>query len=488
MSRLIHALALALVGGGAAAAAGHSAHAATRLCVGSKPGCFPTLQAAVNAASDGDTITIAPGTFAGGVTINVSVAIQGAGASATTIKGGGPVLLIGQEQATSEPTVSIQGVTIRGGFNNSSPDQAVTQGGGVEIAVGSFPARGGLGATVTISDSVITGNQVASEQLLPPSFCGGPFDCSFATGGGIANAGTLTLINTRVTDNQAGDPSSKTVVATGGGIAGAPQATLTLKHCLVTGNRATGTPPHGDTAHGGGIDAPGPLTIEDSVVSGNSADLSTQDPTDEFPLAIAGGIGIGANATITRTIVSDNGVTATNVGGQSLAVAGGIFDEGSLTLSNSTIARNNVSSNIPAASHDTALAGSGGMEVNGAATIRESLFVGNSVEASAAGGIVHAGGGGIGNFGQTTIDRTGVIGNHVTVSGAAGSAQGGGIDNDTLFGSTPSLTITNSVITGNSLSASSGLAVQGGGLFTAFPMTLTRTNNAGNSPDQCFGC
>ena len=193
-------------------------------------------------------------------------------------------------------------------------------------------------------------------------------------------------------------------------------------------------------------------------------------------------------ATITRTIVSDNRVTATNVTGTAIAAAGGIFDEGSLTLSNSTIARNHVSSSIPAASHDTALAGSGGMEVNGAATIRNSLFVGNSVDANAPAGVVNAGGGGIGNFGQTTIERTGVLGNQVTVSAAAGFAHGGGIENDTLFGSTPSLTITNSVIMGNSLTASSGLAVQGGGLFTAFPVTLTRTVNAGNRPDQCFGC
>jgi hypothetical protein len=487
MKRLTLALSLALIGGGTTAGAAHPAHQATNLCVGSKPGCFSSIQAALNAASDGDTITIAPGTFVGGVTIDVSVDIRGAGAAATTIKGGGPVLLIGEEQATTEPTVSITGVTITGGINTSSPDHAVTQGGGVGIAVGSFPARGGLGATVTISDSVITGNKVASEQLLPVGFCG-PFDCSFATGGGIANAGTLTMINTRVTDNQAGDPSSITVVATGGGIAGAPQATLALRHCVVSGNRAIGALPHGDTAHGGGIDAPGPLTIKDSVVSGNSADLSTQDPTDEFPLAIAGGVGIGAQATITRTTVSDNRVTATNVAGQALAAAGGIFDEGSLTLTDSTIARNHVSASITATAHDTALAGSGGIEVNGDATIRNSLFVGNSVDANAPAGTGHAGGGGIGNFGQTTIERTGVIGNHVTVTGAAGSAQGGGINNDTLFGSTPSLTLIDTMITGNSLSTSSGLTVQGGGLFTAFPVTLTRTVNAGNRPDQCFGC
>ena len=62
------------------------------LCVGSKPGCYATIQAAVDAAHDGDMIKLAAGTFSGGVTIDKSVSLVGAGAAATIIKGGGPVL------------------------------------------------------------------------------------------------------------------------------------------------------------------------------------------------------------------------------------------------------------------------------------------------------------------------------------------------------------------------------------------------------------
>ena len=61
---------------------------------------------------------------------------------------------------------------------------------------------------------------------------------------------------------------------------------------------------------------------------------------------VAGGIGIGGQATITRTKVSDNTATAFNVGGQALAVAGGISDEGSLTLTDSSIERNRVNISI----------------------------------------------------------------------------------------------------------------------------------------------
>jgi hypothetical protein len=460
------------------------------LCVGGKPGCYASLQAAVNAAHDGDTITIAPGTYAGGVTIDVSVSVVGAGAAKTIIKGGGPVLTIGEEQGVTEPTVAISGVTITGGINNSLPGQAVAQGGGVRIPQGAFQGPNpGLGATVTISDSVVTGNEVMAEQLLPSGCCGcDPFDCSFASGGGIFDDGTLTLVRTRVTNNQVGDPSSITVVANGGGIEEGFQATLTIENGDVSDNRVVGSPPWGDATGGAGIDARGRLEIADSVISGNDAQLSTDDPTEEFPNATAGGIGIGGQATISRTRITDNSVTAVNVGGQALAVAGGILDEGSLTLIGSSVERNHVNSSIPASSANAALAGAGGIEVDGDATIRDSRFVGNAVVARAPAGLVGGGGGALSNFGQTTLERTLVTGNSVTMNGASGSVHGGGLYNDTLFGSTPSLTVGDSAITANRVVSSTGVTPLGGGLFTAFPVTLTNTVIAGNQPDQCFGC
>ena len=104
---------------------------------------------------------IAPGTYAGGVTVDVSVAIVGAGARSTIIKGGGPVLTIGVAGAASEPTVSIAGVTITGGV--ATGDGRVTfvgvGGGGVYIP----GSATGVGATVTIRNSVITGNRATPE-------------------------------------------------------------------------------------------------------------------------------------------------------------------------------------------------------------------------------------------------------------------------------------------------------------------------------------
>ncbi len=57
-----------------AIASGSAASHGTVRCVGG-PHCYTSIQAAVDAAADGDTIAVGRGTFAGGVTITKSVAL-----------------------------------------------------------------------------------------------------------------------------------------------------------------------------------------------------------------------------------------------------------------------------------------------------------------------------------------------------------------------------------------------------------------------------
>src|SRR4051794_39890534 len=104
-----------------AAAGPGTASARGDLCVGAEAGCFATVQPAVDAARDGDTIRLRPGTFAGGVIVDKSVTIDGSGARETVIAGGGPVVTIGEFRAAEEPTVSISGVTITGGRTTGGP-------------------------------------------------------------------------------------------------------------------------------------------------------------------------------------------------------------------------------------------------------------------------------------------------------------------------------------------------------------------------------
>ncbi len=472
-----------LVAGGTMSAAS-PARTQKTLCVSSKPGCYSTIQAAVDAAHDGDTIRIDKGTFAGGVTINVSVNIVGAGASKTTIRGGGPVLTIGTIEGTNgNLTDSITGVTITGGLNNSHPDEGVSFGGGVWIAQSTNQTTG---ATVSISDSVITGNTVAPKTPIPPGdFCG-PLPCGFGDGGGIDNAGTLTLTNTRMTNNQAGGNGTPASGLFDGGIANRSIATLTMRHCIVTGNRAIAGPPNGRQASTGGIGDDGMMTISDSVVSGNSAVLTGTSQMDEG--ASAGGISISGrgSAAISKTIISSNRVTASSSLGDEGTFAGGLLVEGSLTLDKSSVDHNQVST----AASGSAFSDAGGLEVDGTATISNSVILGNSVTATAGSGQAFAQGGGLANVGQTTLRKTLVAGNRVTANGTSGVAQGGGIWNSVFNDGDPQpmLILVESVVTANTVNANGGITPQGGGLFTTAPVTLTITVIAANKPDQCFGC
>ena len=79
--------------------------------------------------------------------------------------------------------------------------------------------------------------------------------------------------------------------------------------------------------------------------------------------------------------------------------------------------------------------------------------------------------------------------NSGTASGPGGTAAGGGIWNGVdLSGPPVQLTLVRTAVTRNVVSAGPGITVQGGGLFTTLPVTLTSSVIAGNVPDQCSGC
>jgi len=130
----------------------------------------------------------------------------------------------------------------------------------------------------------------------------------FAVAGGIFNAGTLTLSNSRVSDNSA---------FAGGGIRSS--GTLILTHSTVSGNIAYN--------NAGGIynDRGGALTLDDSTVSGNST-------------AFAGGIRSDCGTTtVNNSTVSGNVAWNNNSGGIHIVE---FRCTGTLTLNNSTVSGN----------------------------------------------------------------------------------------------------------------------------------------------------
>jgi fibronectin-binding autotransporter adhesin len=522
--------------------AGH-APAAFAATLGVCPTCqYHTIQDAINAASNGDVITVASGTYAGPIAIDKSVKLVGAGATATIIKGGGPVIIIGHNGAPPEPTVSIIGVTVTGGVNTSIlPAQPL--GGGILV----LPAMSGstcdvtglcLGATVTIADSIITDNSAIAKAS---ASCGSGCTFAFPLGGGFDNFGTMTLDNTTVSNNTSANevtPDATFDGAIGGGIYNSGAATLTLRNSAVTGNNVTVTASTTTNVFGGGggIYSDGIVVLQGSTISGNSASLNSVNPnTDIF--GIGGGMRLTstASATVRNSMISGNSVTSTGVGGGvnvgANASAGGIDDDGSILLANSTVTNNRVKSIITSASATTsnAAAAGGAMEIDGAATIQNtiltdnsvtstspaatenggaspvggalatftnqpvtltnSIISGNSLIATSATGQVNVSGGGISNCSSAvTLTNTAVNNNTGVANGPSGTAQGGGIWNVDCGGGPPVLTLINSAVTHNKLTANSGVTVQGGGIFTDSPVSLTNSVIARNSPDQCFGC
>jgi hypothetical protein len=401
---------------------------AANLCVGSRPGCFSTLQGAVSAAHGGDTVAIAPGTYAGGATIDVSVKLVGAGAGSTVIRGGGSVLTIGVYGASTEPTVSISGVTITGGVARSSPESVPFVGeagviarGGVEI-----PPNADFtgGATVSISNSVITGNLAAPTRTLaigPP--CPGNVNCPFAlaAGGGIDSWGTLTLANTTVSDNRVGSASGLSTIASdadGGAIAN-ELGPLTISNSTISGNEASASAPNGRFADSGAMLLEGgTVTMTNSIVAGNGASLAASEPNsvaaNNNSNAVAGGIhvelGVSA-AMFSNTTITGNSASMTNTIGDATAFSGGLHTDGVFTLSNDVIAGNSVYSAALGSSGD-AEGDSGGGEMAG--TIVNTRMTGNTVRVSSAAGTATASAGATSFTG--TLTNSIVSDNHVFAS------------------------------------------------------------------------
>ena len=120
------------------------------------------------------------------------------------------------------------------------------------------------------------------------------------------------------------------------------------------------------------------------------------------------------------------------------------------------------------------------------------MISGNTVRASSSSGSASVQGAGLINGGLLELHGVVVAGNAGTAKGTSGFAQGGGIWNGMPFPrrlADAEPVLDHTTVIGNRLSASPGLAVQGGGLFTAgFAVSLASSLIVHNAPDQCFGC
>ena len=511
------------------------------LCVGG-PHCYAGIQAALDDAASGATIRIGPGMFSGGLIVTRDVTLVGVSAHASKIVGGGPVVTIGS--TTAAPTVTLTNLTITGGLTTSNPHapecgldvpvcgpgyaDATAIGGGIETFAGT---------TVTLRNSIVTGNRATpalTTSSVKATCATGPCVAAFGDAAGIDVWGSMTLVDSTVSDNHASSPGQ----SNGGGIAVHSGASLSLQGSQVTGNSAAATAPSGRFVSGGGIFVNGgaTLTVDDSAIDDNASLLANslaspypiQDGNTDDSSSIGGGVFLadGSTATIRDSTLDGNTVSVETPLNQSfgsnaalcacgdvaLTIDGSRIEGNALTMNvaatdlgpagpatlesdangtsitNTRIDRNN--GTVTASGANSGLIGAVAFfPGSGAPTmLTNSSVSNNTMTANNPSGAAEIAGAGLFNNGPLVVQGSTVSGNRGVASGPSGFATGGGIVNG-FFGGPAPLTLQDSRITDNVLSGSAGITLSGGGIYTVgFPVTLTNTVVAHNTPDDCEGC
>jgi CSLREA domain-containing protein len=265
-------------------------------------------------------ITVPTGTYTlslGALVISNTVAISGAGSGAAHLLGQGDRVLVvaaGTRAVVSGVTLAggNAGTSVGGGILNlgvlvlsqsSLSDNMATNGGGLYngpaawLAVVASTVQGNVGTTAG-GGLANNGGTVTVYRTAVLSNTGG---FNVYGGGGIENSGTLTVTNSTLSGNSAGE---------GGGISNL--GTLTVTNSTLSGNSANGYA-------GGGIFNFGTLTMANSTLSGNAA-------------GIGGGVLNFGPLTVSNSTLSGN---------SGAMFGGGVANYlGPLTVSNSTLSGN----------------------------------------------------------------------------------------------------------------------------------------------------
>lgn len=276
-----------------------------------------SFDGAIFADAVADTITL------GGTQIVVSgpLVIAGPGADRLFVSGGGSSRIF-QVSATAGE-VSIRRMTLTFGHANG----AATDGaGGAILHDGTATLK--LERCHLADNSAFTfGGALAvvggSVLVRDSSFSGNSANGTGGGGGAIANQGTLAVINSTFSGNEAPNVAA----GQGGGGAITNAGIMSLSHSTVTGNRASAA------AGGGGLDVRGTESISHSIIAGNFRGTATTPSDIEGTVTVsatftlvgdagtAGGIAHGAAgnlvgidgggtinpATVLDTVLADNG-------------------------------------------------------------------------------------------------------------------------------------------------------------------------------------
>jgi hypothetical protein len=396
-------LLLALIPSGSAVAAGFSV---TNTNNGG-PGSLRQAVLDANGSPGADTISFAAGVdgtiglLSGQITIAGDTSIVGPGANLLRVSGRqeSRVLSIGPGV-----TVAISGLTISDGRIVADGESGGGASGGTGGAGGGASVPGTTGAAGSSG-----GGASSSGSPAPP-----------VGGAGIRNEGSLTLERMVVTHNFGIGGNGGDVTASGGlgGAGGSASAIGATGGKGGDGGDGTAGPFYAGDVRGIGIYNTGTLTVLSSTVSGNVA--SGGDGGDATATAGSGGTGgsgLGAGA---RGGSGGGGGDATALAGSGgNALGAGIYNGGTLSLTNSTVSGNSAQSGSAGTAKEVAgSSGDSGSDLSG----------------------------GIGG-------RGGPAGTATATAGAGGAGSGGGVFNT----ATGTATIANSTVAGNGAAAGAAL-------------------------------
>jgi hypothetical protein len=195
---------------------------------------------------------------------------------------------------------------------------------------------------------VVTLSNASNSSISGVTISNGHSSTFSLSGVGLTNLGTVLLENVVVRDNVVdAEEGVLNPSPDGGGIVNA--GTMTIRDSTVTNNTvsSTQTAASGQVSadtQGGGVFSTGTLTVERSTVTGNSsiAEVKSDDPSADA-LAVGGGIATqGGTLSITNSTVSGNQTLAVAEGGGFTTTGGGGISNvaADLTLAGTTIASN----------------------------------------------------------------------------------------------------------------------------------------------------
>ncbi len=397
-------------------------------------GCtYTTIQAAIDASSNGETITVKNGTYSENINFNGKLVtlVSENGAALTKIQGTGAADAVVTFDSGETSSAVLDGFTIDNQGSGASAR-------GIKIIASSEP---------TIQNSIIEGNVLTIVTNSDPNYGGGIY----------INTGGATIISTTIGQSGTANQANK-----GSGIYALNGTSITLNNSNVTFNS-------GRTYAGIYLQSmSGTSTLTNTNVDNNNANGYNVGGiyANASSISITGGsisnnsgtFGAGLRLENVPTITIINNV-AINSNAAGATIAGGIYSiDSPMDISNGTTINSNVSRDGAGINMTGAYAG---FPANTKTTIDSTTINGNNAQGYVGGG-VYSNGSPVEITGSTITNNSGQSGSGLRLVSA------------------PLVT----VITNTNINSNTGTAQPGGGVYSSSsPMTITGgtiSNNSGS--------